>query len=168
MLIIILILLHLCSFLLGHLYLLFHLIAPSKLSLEISQAETTDLIAQHLADFSLLISHTVRGNFLHKHFCKETLEPFATCHAAKKAKAGSHKKLQFSWAKVLLCYYTVLLQEEKPDEFQKPVFILISPHTLKANLPIINMQHLLAQMKPCSLYVPYPTRHFILVCLVSD
>lgn len=77
-------------------------------------------------------------------------------------------KLQFSWAKLLLCYYTVLLQEEEPDEFQKPVFILISPHTLKANLPIINMQHMLAQMKPRSPYVPYPTRHFILVWLVSD
>lgn len=45
------------------------------------------------------------------------------------AKAGSHMKLKSSWAKPLLCYYTVLLQEEEPDEFQKPVFILISPHT---------------------------------------
>lgn len=39
----ILILLHLCSFFLCHLYLLFHLTAPYKLRLKISQANTTDL-----------------------------------------------------------------------------------------------------------------------------
>jgi len=31
-------------------------------------------------------------------------------------------------------------------KFQKPVFILISLHTLKVNLPIINKQHMLAYM----------------------
>lgn len=73
MLIIILILLHLCSFLLGHLYLLFHLTAPYKPSLEISQAESTDLIAQHLADSLLLVSDTIKGIFYHK--CYSLLLP---------------------------------------------------------------------------------------------
>lgn len=148
MLIIILILLHLCSFLLSHLYLLFHLTAPYKLSLEISRAETTDLIAQHLAGFSLPISDTVRGSFFHERFWKGMLQPFAIWHTAKKAKAPDHWPRQAA-TEILLSKTAPLLLHcacagGRVRRVPEAVFILISLHTLKANLPIINMQHMLA------------------------
>lgn len=57
----------------------------------------------------------------------------------KKTKAQAYQSHGTPVLSELLCYYTLLLWKEETDKFQKLMFILMSLHTLKVDLPIISM-----------------------------